>query len=207
MAITVIMSHSQIDIELVALLDLIQGDQFSNSEIKRKLAEFRCSGDSDVETYLRRFAYTNEKSGVSRTYLALDYDRYTGDHLLPPIVAYFTLSMTSTDYSGVDQEIKEELLGFVPKDVRRDHFSGYLLAQIGRSDDYDHEKLNGADLLVEAEIKIADAMRLVGGRVVYLDCKNSNSLISLYKKNGYAVLYEADEGDHPVKMAKALELV
>lgn len=199
------MPRKQIDTELVALLDLIEGDRFSREEIKRHLRGYRCSRDRDVETYLQRYAYTNERNGTSRTYLVIDYDKYNGENL-PPIVAYFTLAITSTDFSRVDQEVKKDLLGFVSKANAKDHYSGYLLAQIGRSDDYCHEEFVGSDLLTIAEAKIAEAMRLVGGRVIYLDCKRSGFLIHLYEESGYVVLDVASIGDHPVKMVKVPQI-
>lgn len=192
-----------IDVSLISLSKLISSGDLSTGSLRKALHALKCPRDMDVERYLHQYAITNEKNGSSRTYLVID-KRQLDDKKKLRVVAYFTLAITVTDFSGIDEGNRKDYLGFIPKRSAQDYFAGYLLAQIGRSQDYSHEQFDCKELMDEAESRVAEAIDLVGGRVIYLDCKNTPKLISLYEHQGYTVLYIREDGDHPVKMVKVV---
>lgn len=174
-----------IEVKLVSLRDLLQVDHFSKEKVKCALKSFECGRDDDVKSFLSRWAINNENNGSSRTYLALNGDLLQDGKL--DIVAFFSLAITVTDYSCVETDDRKAIMGNVPGVKRNQYFPGYLLAQLARNDAYSHDDFDGVNLLAQAEALIYGASKVVGGNVVYLDCKES--LKGYYERFGYRCLY------------------
>lgn len=175
---------------VIESLSALLSEGLSKSSLKRALSAFECKRDTDVESFLRRYALANETSGASRTYLVLDEDQLAHGYLV--VVAVLSLAMVVTDYSRISAEERREILGPVPHLSTSEHFPGYLLAQLARSDTYTHEDFDCHELLVFAERKIREAISRIGGSMIYLDCKEP--LIGYYEAQGYEVLYLDDNG-------------
>ena len=61
-----------------------------------------------------------------------------------------------------------------------------LVAQLGKNYTNDYNKLiTGDELLKMAEDQIRLAQRIIGGKVVYLECEDVDRLRSFYSDNGY----------------------
>ncbi|MCY8247518.1 GNAT family acetyltransferase, partial [Bacillus inaquosorum] len=74
---------------------------------------------------------------------------------------------------------------------------GYLLGQLGKNYSSLAQKagnISGADLLTLSYRKILDAHRIVGGRILYLECEDHDKIKSFYTQNGFKELehYETD---------------
>jgi hypothetical protein len=86
--------------ELQSLRELIISD-YPKELLVRQLGEFSCKRDKDVETFMHSKAIDYEISGLSRTYLyQLDDALQDGS---PDIVAYFSLALTSVNFSGISE--------------------------------------------------------------------------------------------------------
>lgn len=182
--------------KLVSIGDLLASGA-SKSSVKRALWAFQCARNDDVVSFLRKHAVNNELNGASRTYLALDFEAMTQGRIV--IVAFFTLAIAVTDYTGISAERRLEIMGHVPGIESNSYFPGYLLAQLARDDRYTRDDFNCLDLVALAEEYISEAIGYVGGRVIYLDCKKP--LVSYYERQGYEVLcYDSERGLH--KMLK-----
>lgn len=117
------------------------------------------------------------------------------------MVAFFTIAVTETDYSQVDEGKRLEIMGRYPKVKTEKHFPGYLLAQLARDDRYTNDTFDCKNLLGVAEEIINQAASSVGGNVIYLDC--IEDLIGYYRDLGYEVLPDAGNNNF-FKMFKRL---
>lgn len=104
-------------------------------EIEKMFKEFHCVRDNDIERFIQGNAIAFERSGLARTYF------YTvGDMIGNPgevgIIAYFSVTVTAADFSGVGRKKREKILGRMPARDRQDYFGGLLIAQFARNDYY-----------------------------------------------------------------------
>ena len=64
--------------------------------------------------------------------------------------------------------------------------SAPLIGQLGKNYTNDYNALiTGDELLNIACDTVKEAQRLIGGRLVYLECENIPSLINFYQRNGF----------------------
>ncbi|MCI8425048.1 MAG: hypothetical protein HFJ72_05230 [Adlercreutzia sp.] len=166
------------------LRDLLRGG-VSSQLLQEKLNGFRCERDTDVARFLQLYAIDNERLGASRSYLIADREALDSDGTLR-LVAFFTLAITSTDYSSVSNRAKRRILGDYPRVSREGHFPGYLLAQLARDDRFTRDDLDCSNLLSFAESIVDAAADAVGGNLLYLDCKEP--LVGYYERFGYTAL-------------------
>lgn len=86
--------------------------------------------------------------------------------------------------------LKKRLMGIGHRTEQNSYaIQGFLLGQLGKnySDIAIKSKvINGDDLLFLANKKILEAYRLVGGRIIYLECENNDKLKEFYKRNGFS---------------------
>lgn len=169
--------------------------------LEQRLKEFRCSRDEQLEKFIHEQAVFFEKKGYGRTYLVLDIssDRLIG---IPPIAAFFTLALTATDYSGISKSKKEKVLGSKPGRNAFRAFAGILIGQLARDDRYDASFIDGEALLRECEHHIELGRQYLGGRIVYLDCREA--LVKTYQKSNYRLLSERSNSEGYFKMYKVL---
>jgi hypothetical protein len=191
----------QSDLLLYSLREQIANDATKLPELEEKFREFCCIRDADVESFIHEKAIHYERSGLSRTY----YFVRTSEGLqtaFSEIVAYFSVAITSVDYSLVSQNKRAKVLGGTPGRAHQDHFGGLLIAQLARDDHYNGSVNNGTDLVAACEAVIEQGRNYLGGRVIYLDCKQE--LIKLYQDSGYRLLLDEPFGNGLYKMSKSL---
>jgi hypothetical protein len=122
--------------------------------------------------------------------------------VLPPIAAFFTLAITATDYSEISKSKKAKVLGSKPGRETFKAFGGILIGQLARDDRYDSGFINGEELLNECEKYIELGRQYIGGRIVYLDCKEI--LLKTYQKSNYKLLTDSVTSEGYYKMYKVL---
>ena len=176
-------------------------DGWSKAAIRRAMRSFRCERNEDVEEFAHRRAVSNELNGSTKTYLVLDGDEFDNERLV--VIAFVSIALTSTDYSEVSLEERRSILGSVPGIWVANSFPGYLIAELARCDEVDKDAINGAMLIRVAEGQIKEAMELVGGGLVYLDCKDE--MVAYYGQFGYEEIY-LDERTALHKLMKRLEV-
>ena len=181
-------------------IDALLKQEWSKASIRKAMKEFRCERNQDVEEFAHRRAVGNETNGSTRTYLTLDDELFDRDMLR--VAGFVSVALTSTDYSGVSLEERRSILGNVPGIWVASSFPGYLIAELARDDRYGSDQVNGELLINFAEARIRDAMTLVAGGLVYLDCKDE--MVGYYNGFGYEEIY-LDERTGLHKMMKRLE--
>jgi hypothetical protein len=185
---------------VVPLGELID-DGFDVKLLENRLRGFRCVRDEQLESFAHDLALFYEAKGYGRTYLVLDTTNESQSEI-PAIVAFFTLALTATDYSGISRSKKEKVLGSKPGRNTFKAFAGILVGQLARDDRYDSDFINGSELLAECERYINYGRHYLGGRIVYLDCKDA--LVKTYQKSGYKQLTDVSSDEGYFKMYKIL---
>lgn len=187
-----------VKVDIKPLAELLDGG-FSKSAIRKAFSRFSCERDTDVSLFLKAHAIQNEGTGASRTYLALSSDALDADRL--EVVAFLTVAITVTDYTGIDLDRRLQIMGRVPGVQSANFFPGYLVAQLARDDRYTHDDFDASELLPLAEELMRVSVGAVGGRMAYLDCRDE--LLEYYREQGYQPLYfDKTKGLH--KLTKPL---
>jgi hypothetical protein len=186
------------DLQLLSLREQILEGSTKLFELDTQFKEFCCVRDEDVQTFIRDKAIRYERSGLSRTYF------YTTNRATQEVdvVAYFSVAITSVDYTRVSKARREKVLGGTPGRANRDHFGGLLIAQLARDDRYDESIISGIELIEACEEIIELGRDYLGGRVIYLDCKDV--LLPLYERSGYRLLLHTPFENGLYKMTKTL---
>lgn len=187
-----------LEVEIKPLGDLLS-EGFSKASINRAFDRFECGRESDVVHFLKRRAIQNEITGASKTYLVLSSEALDENRL--EVVAVLTVALTITNYESIEKERRREVMGKVPGVDTNTYFPGYLIAQLARDDRYDHNDFDASEMIVFAEELIGEAIRRVGGRTVYIDCRPS--LLGYYARYGYEPIYFGEEKGL-YKLVKAL---
>ena len=147
-------------------------DKGSLDILKETLSNFCCSKNPDEENFLRDKAIDYERLNKARTYLLVDENDF--------IVGFFSLAFKSIDLQGVSKQKKKDLTAGESNEAT---CSAYLIGHIAKDD---RIKQSMGDRILEVAINLLlDAQKIVGGRIVYLDCKDEDKLIKLYERNNF----------------------
>lgn len=178
----------------------------TEEDIKKLLFSFSTykaqdsSGAEDVEYFLHNKAIQFEKMDLARTYLVMS--TYKSN---PVLVGYFSisnkpLSIPNKQFRKLTNSMQKRLMGIGHKTEQSTFIiKGYLLGQLGKNFSDEARSANccsGNDLLQLAYRKIAEAHRIVGGRILYLECENVEKIINFYKANGFNLIdaFETENG-------------
>lgn len=179
----------QNNLYLISLRSLIRAGEERLLEIEAQLKEFSCVRNTDVQSFIREKAIRYERSGLSRTYLYLKTNESDGNRY--SVVAYFAIAITSVDFTGVSRSKRAKVLGGTPGRDEQEHFGGLLVAQLARDDSCDNAVIDGTELLEDCEMMIEQGRVYLGGRMLYVDCKEE--LVGFYERNGYKLLKTVPE--------------
>jgi hypothetical protein len=153
---------------------------------------FECK-DKDVEYFLKSKAFEFEKRDKSRTYLVFDEDTQV-------LVAYFTLSLKSLEFSDTLSKSKiKEIDGF-SKDVK-----GAAIALVGQfgKDEHKATEVSGKVLLDLCMGIIYQVHTLIGGRYVLIECHETEKVVEFYRANSFELL-QLDKSDNYLQMIRRL---
>lgn len=201
---------------ILSLSDIIsvQGEDFC----REILSEFSCPYNLDVERFLtKRSAIDFAKQSLAQTFLV--YASYKGKQVL---CGYFTITnkYITVNKKTVSSRTVHRLRKFsMPSELDRANANLFitapLLAQLGKNFNNGYNRLiSGDELLKMALDKIRDAQRIVGGKVIYVECEDKDFLIDFYESNGFVKFgkrcLEKDErtemdGTHLIQLLKYLD--
>lgn len=129
---------------------------------------------------------------LARTYLVMS--NYKS---VPYLAGYFSISNKSLvipkrQYSTFSASLKKKLMGLGHKTEQNNYdIKGYLLGQLGKNYSDEARKANnisGNDLLSLAYEKIKEAYIITGGRILFLECEDTEKLKKFYHSNGFVEL-------------------
>jgi hypothetical protein len=167
-------------------------DQYDQDKVSEVLHEFTTgTHGKDVEDFLHDKAIEFEKLSIARTYLIF---------LSNDLVGYFSISSKSLDipatqWNELGNKTRRNLAGKLSQQkISADatkSITGVLLGQLGRDAKYKHD-VEGADILSLAELAIKDVWRAVGGRFIWLEADQEETLTGFYERGGYIRITGAD---------------
>jgi hypothetical protein len=180
------------DLHLNSLREQLLSEPAKLFELEKKFKEFRCVRDNDIERFIQSNAIAFEKSGLARTYFYTLSDT-TGQKEKTGIAAYFSVTVTAADFSGIGRNKREKILGRMPSRNKQDYFGGLLIAQFARNDHYDTTVITGTEMMTDCLEIIECGRDFTGGRTLYVDCKEA--LVSYYEGFGFRLLKTEADGN------------
>lgn len=155
--------------------------------------------------FLRDKAISFEELSKARTYLVIDGEQVDNPDVQLKdlrILGYFALALKvlsiPDDYSNRKRKeldgLSSKLHGEVIKDI-----PCYLIGQLARNDEVSTEELTGKQLLKMAFSVIQTSVDAVGGRIVMIECRDKDSLVSFYQDNDFVTIAEQSDNGQPMK--------
>ncbi len=137
----------------------------SIKEVKNQIKDFDC-GNNDLNSYLKCFAYQNDKSGIGKTFVLFDRN-------VP--VGFVTLCSASIDFEDA------------PKNIKLPHYPipAIKIARLAVDKRYQNKGF-GKELLAFSLEKIAMLADFIGVRFVTVDAKEESK--SFYEHFGFISL-------------------
>jgi len=175
------------DIIIISLLELLENG--NEDEISNKLKKFSCHIENDLEDFLHRKAIVYEKCDMSRTYLILDNEILLMKKEIT-IIAFFSIGLKPICLDGISKKHRKKLLGRI-QFGDKNHISAHLIGQLGRCDKYKSCDLSGDFIMMECLNKIHESKRIIGGRIVIVECKRP--LLKFYEKNGFTSISNTND--------------
>ncbi len=167
----------------VNLKDILKNEDLEKT--KEFLSKFSCPLNKDVEDFIQNKAITFALQGLAAVWIVFASYR---ENYVP--VGYFALANKHfhIDTDKINSKYRKQIKKFGTLDNALNKYilSAPLIGQLGKNYTNDYNKLiTGDELLNVACATVKEAQRLIGGRLVYLECENSLSLINFYKRNGF----------------------
>ncbi len=162
------------------------------------VANFYCCKDVDIERFVKEKAILFEKLGKSRTYFVIDKE--AADEEIK-ILGFFSLAISILDVpQNISNRSRKVLDGWSAKRYGTivDKIPSILIGQLGKNDLF-RDELSGAKLFELCLSKIYEGQRIIGGRIIMVECKPEPKLIEYYKNEGF-VLINAESNDGNYKM-------
>ena len=157
---------------IIPLLSLIQTEE-ALSEIERALKTFKCKINIDEQDFIQNKAIVFERENRARTYLVYDIT-YT------KLLGYFTVAFKSIELNNISKNKRKVITAGESTEV----YAAYLIGHVAKNCRFKDE-ITGKQLLEYSKNVIAEARDLVGGRIIYIDCKDNEKLKDFYEENGF----------------------
>ena len=171
---------------ILSLSDII--DEKGEDFCREILSFFSCPPNPDVEKFLtKRSAIDFAKQSIAQTFLV--YASYRGKNVL---CGYFTIAnkYIVVGSHSVSKTTARRLRKFAMPNISDDNLviMAPLIAQLGKNYMNDYRKLiTGDELLKMAIDKVSAAQRIIGGKVVYVECDDIDILKKFYEDNGFVI--------------------
>ena len=171
---------------ILSLSDII--DEKGEDFCREILSFFSCPPNPDVEKFLtKRSAIDFAKQSIAQTFLV--YASYRGKNVL---CGYFTIAnkYIVVGSHSVSKTTARRLRKFAMPNISDDNLviMAPLIAQLGKNYMNDYRKLiTGDELLKMAIDKVSAAQRIIGGKVVYVECEDIDILKKFYEDNGFVI--------------------
>jgi hypothetical protein len=186
----------------VSLITVSLADIFDEIGVDRTvefLSAYSCPKNPDIEDFLRRRAIDFARQGIAATYLVLDDGASTTGDVV--IAGYFSLAykvilVDPQAASNSRWRRRFGRFGRFQEETERYLLAVPLIGQLGKNFSANAAGLvSGIDLLGLAEDKIRLTQRIVGGKMVYIECTDEPKLVSFYQLNGYFQIDQRETED------------
>ncbi len=171
-----------LNIVQTSILEMIE--IYGEDKCKSILSSFHCPLNQDVENFLHNKAIAFAKQYLAMTFLVfITYNK----QLLP--VGYYTLAnkFLSLSDTTISKTIQKKIFKFAQLEpYSKQYFVPIpLIAQLGKNDKYS-ELISGEQLLTLACNRVKKAQKIIGGKMVYIECASNPKLHSFYSANGFS---------------------
>lgn len=158
-------------------------DDGGAGQLQADLSTFSSPQNAEIEDFIRNKAIGFATGKLSITYLVNNSE--TGD-----IVGFFTLTHKSivVNACNLSSTSQKKLARYSRMDASTGNYmaSAFLLAQFGKNYALSEaERISGSDLMRLATDVLIKIQRQIGGGIVYLDCEDTENLISFYKSQNF----------------------
>ena len=165
------MDESIKTISLSSLIEQFESNKVSLDKLRETLFLFKCRKNPEEEELLHKDAIFFEQKNKARTFLLVRDNK---------IIGYYSLAFKSVDLEEVSRTKRKDMTA---GEVELETYSAYLIGHIAKADGI-CDKL-GHDMLDGARTLICKAQKYVGGRLIYIDCKDEEKLIRFYENYGF----------------------
>ncbi len=176
------------------------------------LSSFSCAYDEDIQNFLHNRAIDFENLLKSRTYLVIDEEQFENPAFsLDKLTIYGYISLAVKVFTvpeTTSNRQRQQLDGFSAKEHGKQisNFPCYLIGQLARNSNVPKDTISGAEMLKIANTIIGEAVKLVGGRNILVECRNNEKLIQFYLNNGfYKVSQVPDENQTMIQLIRRFE--
>jgi predicted GNAT family N-acyltransferase len=154
--------------------------------LDKAISFFYCERNKDIENFIKNgsrgydsTAIMLEEKGITRTYFLIDEDTFQKTN---EILAYFSITLKQLEFTAdvSNREIKK--IDGISRN--RSSIIVYLIAQLAKNDKYRRE-IRGEEIINRAINIIEKSQKLVGGRIIMVECENEDSLINFYEEHGF----------------------
>ncbi len=171
-------------------------------KLQKIISDFSCPYNKDVEYFFHEKALEFSRQGLASTFLV--FASYKGK---PVLVGYFSLT-TKYFHIGMGKGLLssklrkriKRFLTILDENSRIGIVTAPLIAQLGKNyADSRNELITGEELLKIACDTVQEGQRILGGKIVYLECEDVPSLLRFYTDNGFCQfgrrMLDGDETD------------
>ena len=187
-------------------------NELEDDKLKNLLSSFSCAYDEDIQNFLHNRAIEFEKLSKSRTYLIVSEEQFENPEIAFDeftIYGYISLAVkVFTVPEETSNRQRQQLDGFSAKEHGKQisNFPCYLIGQLARNSNVPKKSISGAELLNFAYKMIGEAVKLVAGRNILVECHNNEKLIKFYLDNGfYKISQVPDESQTMIQMIRRIE--
>ena len=168
---------------VLPLREIIENNAINKASLTEALLSFCCHKDLEVQSFLQEKAIIFEENRQTSTFLLFNEKAAHNGHL--QLDGYFSLALKVFSFSeDISNRQRKKISGKTDREV-----PAYLVGQLARNDSA--PKGVGNTMLNLAIQYIRNAQYFVGGKIVYLDCKDF--LIPYYEKCGFKFIQKSQK--------------
>ena len=179
-------------------------EKMDPERIKAILSDFYCPYNKDVDEFIQLKALEFSKQRLASVYLV-----FASYRKRPVLVGYFALAakyfhIDAGQHGKIGSNLRKRINKFVNYDasIQKYIVPAPLIGQLGKNykNSY-NELISGDELLQIACETVKEGQRILGGKLVYLECEDVPSLIRFYEENGFCSFGKRElDGDERDKM-------
>ena len=189
----------------INLLDILKSSD--EKQTTENLRRFSCPYNGDVEDFLHNKAVTFAKQGISSVWLVFASFR---DELR--LAGYFALANKHLHINPkkLNSTLRKKISKFATFDSALGLYTlaAPLIGQLGKNyRDGCNELITGDALLQMACDKVKEVQRILGGRVVYVECEDVPALVNFYQRNQFKIFDRREPTREEIESFKGKPLV
>lgn len=158
--------------------------RFPRKALEKMLADFSCSRDKSIESFIRNEALEFLEELYGTTYVFLDRDSWMWGRLR--VMGIFTLAIAATDFSGLSKSQMKKVFGHKRRGKAGPHRGAWLLGQFARADGVSAQTLSGKEMYYCVLDVLRGLREASSGRVLVLEC--APELVPVYQSYDFKVL-------------------